>query len=243
MSTVENILASEQRRKNETSRAQKAREQIEARIHRDAVGGPPDSKWRSLLLMLTERGFATRVIRKRLGLPTPLNTTDRAVLEQKIFPHYLKDPAIRNVLFVGCGTYTAHYERVYFSRVQYATIEPNPTQARFGAKRHVVAPLEELAQHFAPGSFDLIICNGVYGWGLDLLQQLEAAFAQCYDCLTDGGHLVFGWDDLPQRTPTPLEQVSSLERFERYTLTELGTWRYLTATPFRHTYDFYRKGA
>jgi len=94
-----------------------------------------------------EHGFATRVLRKRLGLSTPLNTTDRIVLEQVIFPQYSQDPAIRTMLFVGCGTYTAHYPREFFPQQHFWTLEPDPAAARHGALQHVVAPLEHLERH------------------------------------------------------------------------------------------------
>jgi hypothetical protein len=221
--------------------SEKARRQIEARVYRDAVGQPPEPKWKAILALISEQGFASRVIRKRLNLPTPLNTTDRMVLEQKIFPQYRADPAIRNVLFVGCDTYTAHYQSTFFPGLNFATLEPDPGLKRFGAARHVVAPLEELARHFPEGSFDLIICNGVFGWGLDRLDQCDAAFDQCHSRLTANGHFLLGWDDVPRRTPISLDEVSSLKRFRKYTFPAFGTWRYLTDTPFRHTFDFYQK--
>jgi SAM-dependent methyltransferase len=220
---------------------EKARRQIENRIYREAMGLPPESKWKSVLPMLTEHGFAARVIRKRLKMATPLNTTDRGVLERTIFPHFVANPAIRDVLFVGCDTYTAHYERQFFSRTNYTTIEPDPERARYGARNHVVAPLEELSRHAGPNSFDLIICNGVYGWGLDTLQQCTAAFSQCYECLRVNGLMLFGWDDVERRVPVPLEQITALQQFRKYQFPAFGSWRYVTDTPFRHTYDFYQK--
>jgi hypothetical protein len=83
------------------TRVERARRQIEARIHQDAIGATPGSKWRMIVPFLMEHGFAARVVRKRLHLPTPLNTTDREVLEQVIFAHYRTDHRIRTVLFVG----------------------------------------------------------------------------------------------------------------------------------------------
>jgi len=219
----------------------RARVNIENRIYRDAIGEKPDSAWRVLMSMLGEPGFAKRVIRKRLRLPTPLNTTDRVVLEQRIFPYYSSNPLFCDVLFVGCNTYTAHYQAEFFPDINFVTLEPNPQLARYGASCHIVAPLEELGRHCPPGSFDLIVCNGVFGWGLDRYAQCEAAFTQCHDCLVHGGHMVVGWDDLPQRTPIPLDRLRSLARFHKQDFPPLGTWRYRTDTPFRHTYDFYRK--
>jgi hypothetical protein len=52
---------------------------------------------------------------------------------------------------------------------------------------------------------------------------------------------VFGWDDLPERTPVPLEQIASLRLFAKHTFLPLATWRYVTQTPYKHTYDFYHR--
>jgi SAM-dependent methyltransferase len=223
------------------TRVERARRRIEARIYQNAIGESTGAPWKMLVPLLTEHGFAARVLRKRLGLPTPLNTTDRLVMEQVIFPQYAQDPAIKRMLFVGCGTYTSHYQRRYFPNMDFWTIEPDPAAARHGAQQHVIAPLEELDRHFPPGNFDLIVCNGVYGWGLDRHDQLEAAFAQCHSRLKNDGHLFFGWDDIPQRAPVDLDTVSSRRLLRQYTFPPLGTWRYLTDTLYRHTFDFYRK--
>jgi hypothetical protein len=219
----------------------RASRQIEARIYKDAVGEPQSGAWRLIGSLFTERGFIARVVRKRLRLPTPLDTEDRRVLEQVIFASYRADPAIKTVLFVGCDIHTAHYPSVYFSGVDYWTLDSDPACAGYGAEQHVVAPLEALSANFPADFFDLIICNGVVGWGLDALDQCEAAFSQCYTCLADRGHLLIGWNDIPQRTPVSLAQIPALGRFRKQAFPPFGTWRYLTDTPYRHTYDFYRK--
>lgn len=223
------------------TRLEKARRRIEERIYTDAIGKSTGPAWKMFWPLLTEKGFAARVIRKRLGLLTPLNTTDRIILEESILPFYASQPNIRTVLFVGCSSYTVQYQRQFFAHTTFWTIEPDPTRARYGSNQHVIAPLEELERHFPADTFDLIICNGVYGWGLDRPEQLEAAFAQCHACLHAGGHFLLGWDDIPERAPVDLESVSSLQRFNRHTFPPLGTWRFVTDTVYRHTFDFYRK--
>ena len=215
---------------------------VESRIYRNAIGAAPDPIWRTLTNVFTEPGFAMRILRKRLKLPTPIHTEDRRILEHVIFPHFLADPAIRRVLFVGVDSYTGHYPR-YFAHLDYWTLEPNPELARFGARQHVVAPLEELAEHFPSRYFDLILCNGVYGWGLDTKAQCEAAFAQCYECLARGGQIVVGWNDIPGRRPVPFDQIESLRSLERCFFAPLGSWRFVTDTPYRHIFDFYRRPA
>ncbi len=208
---------------------------------------PGDGK--KIIRLFTERGFAYRVVRgriyglmrNRLGMAAPMLTEDRRVLEQIIFAHFCSDPRIRTVLFVGCDSYTAHYERRYFAAHNYWTVDPDPAVSRFGAKQHIIARLEELDRYFSTGFFDLIICNGVYGWGLDSAEDCEAAISQCHACLADAGHLLIGWNDVPGRDPAPLSEVRSLSRFSKQRFPAFGAWQHLTNTPNRHTYCFYQK--
>jgi len=39
----------------------------------------------------------------------------------------------------------------------------------------------------------------------------------------------------------PLAEIESLGDFQKFRFPPLGSWRYLTDTPYRHTYDFNRK--
>jgi SAM-dependent methyltransferase len=183
------------------------------------------------------------VVRYALGLPVPLDTEDRHVLEHVIFSYFLALPDTHRVLFIGCDWYTKHYQRAFFSDRDYWTLDVSPKARKFGGTQHIVDGVERLEAHFAPGSFDLIFCNGVYGFGLDSPDHCERAIDACRSTLRPGGYFVFGWDDIPARTPVPLDEIAALNRFERLPVDVLGTWRYLTDTPYRHTYDFYRKAA
>jgi SAM-dependent methyltransferase len=223
------------------SRGQRQRG-VESRIYRHAIGAAPDPIWKSLLCLFTEPGFAMRILRKRLRLATPIYTEDRRVLEDVIFERFRSDRGLRTALFVGVDSYTAHYPR-YFAHLDFWTLDPNPEMARFGGRQHLVAPLEQLADHFPSGYFDLIICNGVYGWGLDARAQCEAAFAHCHECLAPAGHLVVGWNDIPERRPVPFNQLASLQELQKCAFPPLGSWRFETDTPYRHTFDFYRRPA
>jgi len=227
-----------------TGRRERARRAVEDRLHRYMMHLPPERKWKLAIAFFTEWGYMPRFFRRRLGLATPLDSHDRRVLERVIFPGYLADRAVKRVLFVGCDSYTAHYEREFFAASEYWTIEPNPEMRRYGAKRHVIAPLERLANYFRERYFDLIICNGVYGWGLNTAEQCETAFAQCHSCLNPGGHLLIGWDDIPTHTDRAsvlLPEVASLARFDKFHFPAFGTWRFVTDTPYRHVYEFYRR--
>jgi SAM-dependent methyltransferase len=214
----------------------------EAEIYRGTARLPAAaSNKHALIRLFTDFSFARRVVRYVLGLPVPLETEDRRVLEQVIFRHFLRLANTHRILFVGCDWYTKHYERTFFRDRDYWTIDVSAKARKFGAKQHLVIGLEELDRHFPEGHFDVIFCNGVYGFGLDTANQCELAFDRCWSRLRDGGHFIFGWDDIPARTPVPLDDIAAIRRFRRLSLAELGSWRYLTDTPYRHTYDFYTK--
>jgi hypothetical protein len=225
------------------NRREHALRQIEDRIYRLTVGGPPDTRWQRLVNCITEQGYAVAGIRRRLGLPTPLDTLDRRILEESIFPYYRNDTTFKKILFVGCAVFTSHYQQKFFSDKEFWTVEPHPYQARFGSTdHHIVGTLEEVPQHCAPNYFDVIFCNGVYGWGIDTLAQGDTAFAACHTCLREGGHLVFGWNDVPQRTPFDLDEIQSRKLFHPVHFPPLqGAARYFTDTRQRHVFDFYQK--
>jgi len=194
-----------------------------------------------ILRLLSDPAYIVRVARYALGLRTALHTEDRRILEQVIFPYYANRNDMHTVLFVGCQWYTRQYEKTYFPRQTFWTIEPLRDARRYGASHHVVAPLESLADFFPEETFDLIICNGVYGLGLDSRVHCDAAFAQCHSRLRRGGHFVLGWNDTPELAPVPPEHIASFGLFRRVNFPEFSTWRFVTQIEQRHVFDFYCK--
>ena len=194
-----------------------------------------------ILRLFSDPAYIVRVVRYALGLRTAVHTEDRRILEQVIFPYYANRDDMHTVLFVGCQWYTRHYEKTYFPRQKFWTIDAMRDARRYGGSHHVVAPLESLADFFPEETFDLIICNGVYGWGLNSPEQCETAFAQCHSRLRLGGHFLLGWNDTPELAPVPPERIGSLGLFHRVSFPEFGTWRFITQTEQRHVFDFYCK--
>jgi len=186
------------------------------------------------------RDYGLILVRNALGLPNRMRTPDRETLEQAILPVYARRDDIKTVLFVGSDWYTRHYEKMFAGRT-YWTIDPDPWKRRFGARRHIVAGLEQLDAHFAPGSLDLIVCNGVFGWGLDDRADCERAFQGCFDALRASGELVIGWNDRPDRRPLELSSLQSLARFTPLKFDTLGTTRYLANAENQHVFNFYVK--
>ena len=182
-----------------------------------------------------------RDIKSIFGVASYLKNEDRRVLEQVIFPHFLDEETCQDILFVGCDWYTKGYNEWFEKNKHYWTIEIAPSRKKYGAKRHIVDGLQHLSKHFKPGALDLIVCNGVFGWGLDARIDVEQAFRACCDCLREGGVLVVGWDDIEERRPFPLEECQSLRALKPFVFPPLGTAEYMTDTPYRHTYRFYIK--
>ncbi len=169
-------------------------------------------------------------------------TPDRHVLEHVIFPALKHRDDIRRLLFVGCDWYTERYPGQFADR-EFWTLEKDPAKARYGARRHVVDTLTNASGHFAPQSLDAVICNGVFGWGLDTPQETEDALAACFECLRPEGLLIIGWNDVEGHRPVALETLSNLERFEPYTLSPFPGPTYPTFSALNQIFSFYRRPA
>ena len=179
-------------------------------------------------------------LRSRLGLDSPLKTDDRRLLEGVIIPFFKEAAQTQRILFVGCDFYTTHYERL-FGEKEYWTLDKDAGRAKYGARRHVIAALAEVDRHFS--ALDLILVNGVLGWGLDDPVEAEASLAASVRALRPGGILLLGWNDTPERLPFPLGESQSLKGLEPYLFPPLGVSQHGTATANRHTFSFYRKPA
>lgn len=179
---------------------------------------------------------------------TPLVNNDRYVLEQIIIPYFVEREEFTRILFVGCGTYTRHYERWFKKKEEYWTIDINPFKKLFGAKKHIVDSSSNLNLYFKENYLDLIICNGVFGYGLDDREEVEKAYAACYQCLRNGGVLIIGWD--VHLEPFKLETCQSLSKFKPFIFpplsnssSQISVAQYMNVTDGSepHMYNFYVK--
>lgn len=186
------------------------------------------------------RALALRGLRTVFGLDVSLPTEDRRLLERVVLPHLAQADGFDRVLFVGCDWYTTQYEQL-FSGKEYWTLDKDPGRRRYGAARHVTAALVELPEHFRGGHFDVIVVNGVLGWGLDDREEAEASLEACGRALREGGVLVLGWNDVAEKRPLRPEESRSLARLQPWVFPPLGTARHVTATANRHTFSFYMR--
>lgn len=97
---------------------------------------------------------------------------DRKILEQCILKHYQGRTEIGRILFVGVASYVRHYAQM-FPHQLFITLDRSAPRARYGGPHHVVDDLANLGIYFMPNYFDLVVMNGVIGWGLNDLHAIN----------------------------------------------------------------------
>ncbi len=165
---------------------------------------------------------------------------DRQILECQILPYYQLSPQHRRIVFVGCDWYTHGYSRL-FRHKWLLTMDANPANAKYSAPNHVVDYASGLEKYVEPGSVDVIFLNGVIGWGLNEVAAGEETFACFAKCLRPGGHLMVGWNDLPEHRPFDFMKLKSAQAFRPFVFEPLGRQELTVQNEWRHTYSFIEK--
>ncbi|HTR86508.1 MAG TPA: class I SAM-dependent methyltransferase [Reyranella sp.] len=159
----------------------------------------------------------------------------RLYLQNEIMPWLGRN--CRSVLFVGAGVYVRHFEKL-FRRGEYMTIDREPAVAVWGARRHIVGSILDINRHMPKGSFDCVVLNGIFGFGVNEPADMRAVVRELHDALQPGGLLIVGWntnlmDDpdaldiyAPYFVPNDRPPLNARRRFD---------------LPETHVYDFYKR--
>lgn len=183
-----------------------------------------------------------RMLSAILGFKPKHQALDRRMLDEVILPRLASNDGLARVLFVGCDWYTEHVEDLFRSHGRsYATIEIDPRRARHGARTHFVAPLKDLGRYAGGGSLDLIVCNGVIGWGLNDPSEIERSIEACAAALSPGGVLLLGWDDVPEKLPMKIADIRALHTLRPTIPSGFDAPVIATGTYARHTFGFWEK--
>ena len=186
-------------------------------------------------------GGALRHAAFALGARDLARSPDRRVLEEVILAHYAARPAPLRLLFVGTRRYTRGYERRVAGH-RLLTLDIDPRAARYGSPHgHVVASASRAVEHYAPGTFDVVLCNGVFGWGLDRRADVEDALGGFATLLRAHGELVIGWNDTLAHRPFPLAEARALARFEPFVFPPLDAVALQLQGASRHRFEFFRR--
>ena len=168
---------------------------------------------------------------------------DRKLLEETILPGLAAEPSIQRVLSVGVAWYTHRYAAI-FARQSFVTIDLDPARAPSATGEHVVGDLRDLETLFAPSAaFDLVLMNGVIGFGLNAGADVDRALAAVAARLHPGGTLLLG---INEEKPTYVDPTS-VPAHAAFAPRAFGPWpdgRVTVEVPFRersHTFLFWRR--
>lgn len=163
----------------------------------------------------------------------------RQLLVRVILPAYAALEG--RVLWIGCRRYTRKYGRIFRQQGrEFWTTDINAAHARWGEKhRHLTADLLEIQWQVPAGSFDCVLCNGVFGFGINDRLAQEKALQAMAAILKPGGRLLLGWNTNLVEDPLTLECAS--RSFEAENLTGRGPR--ITVDEARYVYEFMRKKA
>jgi hypothetical protein len=191
--------------------------------------------------MLAHLVQATSSLIDRFSLePKRISSHDRLILEKIILPYLATIGSYRKILFVGCSAYTQWYQE-FFNNKEYWTIDPIRAKKKYAADRHVIDSITNVQRYIDRDYFDVILMNGVIGFGLNQLSEIERAVEACYEVLVRQGVLLIGWNDTRRRTPVDLRSVRSLSKFREYYFEPLQACHFRADGASRHTYSFYLK--
>lgn len=150
------------------------------------------------LLLGQERAAALHSARTTRRLEA---LSDRQALLRTYLPFFARRGG--RILWIGCRDYTAAYPALLEAQgAEVWTTELDPTQARWGREgRHRTGDMLSLAELFSDLSFDAVICNGVFGHGVDSPEAQADGLAAIASVLEPGGFLLLGWNT--HRMPDP----------------------------------------
>jgi len=182
---------------------------------------------------------------ERLNIEFRLRAPNRDFLEESVFG-YLNElsaesaPDIKT-LFVGLDKHNWHYPRLL--RCQFHSMDIEARMAVYGQRdRHWNGCATRMAEHYGPNAFDVVVANGLVGYGINSALDFRRLMTQCEQVLKPGGLLVLGYNDRPDRAPFPVLPVAR-EFFEPFVPPITGVEHYVHPVDdaFRHVYVFLRK--
>jgi SAM-dependent methyltransferase len=118
----------------------------------------------------------------------------RILLVKEILPAYAALGG--RILWIGCRRYTKEYGSL-LARCggECWTTDIEISHAKWGeAGRHFTWDLTCIDRLIAAGSFDSVLCNGVFGFGVDTRPSQLAALKTMGCILKPGGRLLLGWN-------------------------------------------------
>jgi SAM-dependent methyltransferase len=161
----------------------------------------------------------------------------RILLVNEILPAYAR--LAGRILWIGCRRYTKEYGfRLSLHGGECWTTDIEIAHAQWGETgRHFTWDLTYIDRLIAAEAFDSVLCNGVFGFGVDTRPAQLAALQAMSRILKPGGRLLLGWNTDRMEDPLSFDFVSRaftgddpLARGARLAVPEAG-----------YVYDFLRR--
>ena len=179
----------------------------------------------------------------RLGLEFPRKSRNRIFLENTIFQYINQCFGTLNprgaCLFIGTDKRAWHYPKKLDLVLH--TLDIEKKKAIYGnAQHHIVGSATELGRYYDPESFDVIIANGLIGFGMNLPEQCDQLLEGACALLKADGLLVLGYNDGPDFVNFKVKDSANYTLFAEHEPNIPG----LIGSTFEfgnHTYVFLKK--
>ncbi|WP_295446155.1 class I SAM-dependent methyltransferase [uncultured Thiodictyon sp.] len=197
-------------------------------------------------LVFSGKKLVPRVIREHISEYVnswrTARSPDRALLIKSILPAFGQTSAVafhKAILWIGCRRYTKnYYSLLEHGGAQCWTLDLDPRVSQWGrAGRHVVGDILNLADIFPDIRFDVILCNGIFGFGIDTSSTQRRAAEAMATVITPGGWLLLGWNT--DRIADPVQTQVMKPWFDQASLPSVGE-RFVVARS-THVYDIFRR--
>jgi hypothetical protein len=178
-----------------------------------------------------------RGLSRRLGKDWFIDSPDRIFLEDRLFGIFRMEGL--RILSIGCHPTSLIY-RYLLPANRYHTLDIDPDNARFGARNHTVGDCRELAVLLPGRGFDLVLFNGIIGYGINEEKTFQDFLRAAHRILGENGWLIIGYNDIPSRNPELMKTID-VSLFTREDFLGSIPSRLVLPTHNRHTFEFYRR--
>nr|WP_314358785.1 hypothetical protein [uncultured Achromobacter sp.] len=182
---------------------------------------------------------------ERLNIDFRLRAPNRDFLEESVFGYLNEMAAVADhdikTLFVGIDKHNWHYPRLLLC--QFHSLDIEARKAVYGRPgSHWTGSAIHMADHYGPNAFDVVVANGLLGFGINNAAEFRRLLTQCELVLKPGGLLVLGYNDRPDRAPFPVMPVVR-EYFESFVPPIVGVQAdiHRVDDDFQHVFVFAKK--
>lgn len=137
-----------------------------------------------------------------------LTSKQRKFFDRELIPKYAGKR--KKILFIGVEWYNAWIFKKYKSS-EWVSIDPESANIPYGAKNHVHGKFpRDFNISIHENSFDVIFCNGVYGWGVNSKKDLELLMRGIHSLINPNGTCIFGYNTSKKNNPLTSELLNKL---------------------------------